>query len=390
MGFMRGSKQYALGNYDKALGEYSQLAGMVDLSSMQGARYLILALTAEAYSMAALGRFEEAIGKTREYMREAEKAGLSDELAKGYLCLSDYYRKLGDVSGSSQYLLDYYTKKDSILSAREITGICNMPLMTQIDQLSVQYQQEKETKQKLSKILWIAIPIVCLLVLFIIFLSAVRRREKKYTKEIYKKNVELLKEEESKSKEIQILEEELSGLKEKLLKEEPGAVVPAESTSLPDDPAKIGDENRGGSEVPGASSDQNEKYQGSQMSQEMEADILQKVHDALDDTELICNTGFTLLQLAERIGYSYKQVSQVINDKTGNNFKTMLNERRIKEACRRLIDQDQYGGFTIEHIARGVGFQSRSHFSISFKAIVGISPSDFQKNARLSAQERKD
>lgn len=101
---------------------------------------------------------------------------------------------------------------------------------------------------------------------------------------------------------------------------------------------------------------------------------------------MICDSGFSLSQLAEHTGYSYKQLSQVINDKTGNNFKTMLSERRIKEACRRLIDQKQYGNYTIEHIARSVGFQSRSHFSVCFKTVVGISPSDFQRNARVSAE----
>ncbi len=66
-----------------------------------------------------------------------------------------------------------------------------MPLTKQIDSLSVQYQQERESKQRLSIILWIAIPFAVLLLLFVIFLYRARNKEKKYTKEIYRKNVEL-------------------------------------------------------------------------------------------------------------------------------------------------------------------------------------------------------
>lgn len=214
--FMNGSQMYALGEYESALAEYSKLEGMVDVSSMLGPRYLIMAHTSVAYTLAALERYTEAITKTKQYISEAQQAGLSDEMTKGYLCLSEYYKKIGDIGSSSQSLFEYYSKKDSILSAREITGIGNMPLTKQIDSLSVQYQQERESKQRLSIILWIAIPFAVLLLLFVIFLYRARNKEKKYTKEIYRKNVELLKEEETYRAKIGALEDELIRLKSSL------------------------------------------------------------------------------------------------------------------------------------------------------------------------------
>lgn len=105
----------------------------------------------------------------------------------------------------------------------------------------------------------------------------------------------------------------------------------------------------------------------------------------MENTELITDPNFSIMKLAEVTGYSYKLVSQVINDKIGKNFKTLLGEYRVREACRRLLDKEGYGNYTIEHVARSVGFLSRSRFSITFKSVVGISPSDFQRNARADS-----
>lgn len=111
-------------------------------------------------------------------------------------------------------------------------------------------------------------------------------------------------------------------------------------------------------------------------------DITEKIEQVLSDNGVISDPKFSLHQLSDAVGYSYKMVSQVMNESLGKNFKTLLNEHRIKEACSRLVDGENYGGYTIEHIAQSVGFVSRSNFSVAFKSVVGITPSEFQRNAR--------
>ena len=76
---------------------------------------------------------------------------------------------------------------------------------------------------------------------------------------------------------------------------------------------------------------------------------------------------------------------QVIHEKWGENFNSFLNSYRIKEACRRLGDIDHYGQLTIEAIASGVGFRSRTSFVTSFKRITGLTPSEYQRLAREEA-----
>jgi AraC-like DNA-binding protein len=65
------------------------------------------------------------------------------------------------------------------------------------------------------------------------------------------------------------------------------------------------------------------------------------------------------------------------------NFKSYLNEFRIREASKRLADNDVYGNMTIKAISEGVGYNSVNNFIIAFKRIVGITPSAYQKMAMM-------
>ena len=109
--------------------------------------------------------------------------------------------------------------------------------------------------------------------------------------------------------------------------------------------------------------------------------ILEKIYLQMDDTEFICQQDLTIEQLAQSIGTNEKYTSQVINELLGKNFNTLLNEYRIHEGCRRLVDFEHYGNMTNEAIAEGLGFKSRSHFIRTFKKITGLTPSQYQKIA---------
>lgn len=66
----------------------------------------------------------------------------------------------------------------------------------------------------------------------------------------------------------------------------------------------------------------------------------------------------------------------MINQLTGNNFNTFINEYRIKEACKRISDRDNYGNMTLEAIANSVGFKSVNSFRTAFKKVTGLFPSN--------------
>jgi AraC-like DNA-binding protein len=90
---------------------------------------------------------------------------------------------------------------------------------------------------------------------------------------------------------------------------------------------------------------------------------------------------FSLQRLSELVGAPYKHVSQVINEMYKFNFNNLLNEFRVREACRRLAEDDIYTNYTIEAIAESIGFKSRSNFISTFKKLTGITPSEYKRIA---------
>lgn len=66
----------------------------------------------------------------------------------------------------------------------------------------------------------------------------------------------------------------------------------------------------------------------------------------------------------------------------GKNFRSALNERRVRRASQMLADFTSYGNITIEAIAHDCGFKTASHFSSTFKQITGLSPAVFREIAR--------
>lgn len=83
-----------------------------------------------------------------------------------------------------------------------------------------------------------------------------------------------------------------------------------------------------------------------------------------------------------RSDFYQKYVSQVINETFECNFNTLLGRYRIREACRRFNDPQRYGSYTIESIARDLGFKSRSNFATTFKKHTGLNPSEYLRLAK--------
>jgi len=71
-----------------------------------------------------------------------------------------------------------------------------------------------------------------------------------------------------------------------------------------------------------------------------------------------------------------------LTERFNKNFNQLLGEYRIREACRRFGDQENYGNLTVEAIGASVGFKSRSYFAAIFKKITGLTPTQYAKEAK--------
>ncbi len=115
---------------------------------------------------------------------------------------------------------------------------------------------------------------------------------------------------------------------------------------------------------------------------EQRAALVADIRKAMADTAEICRCDFSIDRLAELVGSNQRYVSEAINEEYGKNFRTLLNEYRIKEAMERLGDHDRYGNLTIKAIAEGVGYKSQANFITVFTKVTGMKPSVYRKTSR--------
>ncbi len=107
--------------------------------------------------------------------------------------------------------------------------------------------------------------------------------------------------------------------------------------------------------------------------------LLLAIAKIMEDTDCISDPDFSLQTLANKVKSNTKYVSWVINATYGKNFKTYLNEYRIREAARRLADIEKYGNPTMAVLAEQLGYKSPTSFNQAFKRILGMTPAAYQK-----------
>lgn len=123
--------------------------------------------------------------------------------------------------------------------------------------------------------------------------------------------------------------------------------------------------------------EENVKYRNSQLSEAKKDLIYARIQDIMSDVDNICDPDFSLVRLVELCNTNQKYVSQVINERSGKNFGTLLATYRVEEACRRMSDAEHYGNMTLEGIAESVGFKNRFTFINAFKRVKGVVPTEY-------------
>lgn len=114
--------------------------------------------------------------------------------------------------------------------------------------------------------------------------------------------------------------------------------------------------------------------------------LAQRIEAVLDDIDIISDPEFSLQVLAGHVGSNMKYVSAVVNQVYQKNFKSLLNEYRVREACRRLQDEEHYGNMTIQAIAETVGYHNVNNFIVAFKRVMGMPPSKYKQLAKNAPQ----
>lgn len=105
----------------------------------------------------------------------------------------------------------------------------------------------------------------------------------------------------------------------------------------------------------------------------------QKVQLALGYIHENYNKDLNMAVVSNHISMNYSLFSYTFKQYTGKNFVNYLKELRIQEAKRLLEETDM----RIIDISLAVGYENEKHFMKLFKAVCGVSPTEYRKNAML-------
>ncbi len=119
------------------------------------------------------------------------------------------------------------------------------------------------------------------------------------------------------------------------------------------------------------------KYKNSPLSQDVKDDIWKEVNSYLIDRDMYRSSNLRLSEISQDLGYPVHYISQIINEKSEDNFSAYVNYLRIEYAKNILSTKKDV---KISDLIIDSGFNSKSSFYTEFKKYTGLTPLEF-KNA---------
>jgi PAS domain S-box-containing protein len=116
-----------------------------------------------------------------------------------------------------------------------------------------------------------------------------------------------------------------------------------------------------------------EKYETSSLKGGEEVQLFFRLKDLMNKEKLFLKPDLHLRDVATLLKTNTKYLSQVVNHQSGNNFQHFINNYRIVEARKKILDPD-YNHLTLYGIALQCGFKNKSTFYKVFKEITGLTP----------------
>ena len=120
------------------------------------------------------------------------------------------------------------------------------------------------------------------------------------------------------------------------------------------------------------------KIRKDEIPKEIKHIVLKGLKTKFEDQKLFKNPDLNLPKLADEIGVTHHQLSEIINTELNKNVSQYINEHRIKES-KNLLRSDSKD--TIEKIAYDSGFSSPSNFYSNFKKKEGCTPVQYRKKS---------
>jgi tetratricopeptide (TPR) repeat protein len=296
----------------------------------------------KADNLSGMGRLLVEMGRPREaepYIASsnvvARENRFADILLDNLLLLSDMERSRGDHGRSLEYLQRYNSMRDSLFGADKLANISQLRRIDeasrtnrQIERLTVEQKVKERTITYQKVILFIVLAVLSLVAAVLLVVLRQKRKLDGAYRALVEKNVRIM--------ELQ----------------DGSPVRQPKSAPHHDD----------------------------------DGELLGRILAVMEDTDAICNPKFSINVLSSMVGSNHIYVSQVINTEMNKNFRSFLNDYRIREA-QRLFSRSDAARFTLESVSLQLGYKSMNTFRAAFQEITGVSPSFYMKSILDAADD---
>ena len=120
------------------------------------------------------------------------------------------------------------------------------------------------------------------------------------------------------------------------------------------------------------------KYMKSGLKESDAQKYLTLLEECMHAEKLYRDPDLTIVDVASKLNVPKHYITQVINEKTNKNFYQYINEYRINEVKRKIVDK-KFSGHSVLRIAFDSGFNSKSSFNTVFKKMTNNTPSEYKK-----------
>ena len=326
---------FAHKDYEQALIIFKDLSHVTirDIHPSNSAKFNIVSLSLQSVALDSLHRDIEVLQAFKEIEKITFEQHIDDQRINALDLIRDYYTNHGNTALAQEYELKYYKAKDEFINRTKLLSVDQQKFLLELEEMGEEVK-DLEAQKQVRDLVILGIGLLALIIIgILIFVWRNYLNTKQRNILLFQKNQEMLA--------LEAQEKERR--------------------------AQLGE---------------GKKYKSSPMDDLAKDELLKRLYDIMESHMEIYDDGFTLDQLSQLAEANSNYVSQVINEKKGCNFNSFINEYRIKEACRRLSDNEKYGELTIEAIGQSMGFKSRANFSATFKKFTGMTPTTYQRMAR--------
>ncbi|MBR1484878.1 MAG: AraC family transcriptional regulator [Prevotella sp.] len=307
----------------------------------------------------------------------ATEAHVGDQATGICNLLAECYAHQGDTAMQQRYRQLYLEKKEET-HAHRLVSIGELNYIHELKKEEARAQQLAERQERQQLLLLAGALLLAVVLVASVLLWQKYRQLQARNKSLYEKNRLLLQAEQEARQLRRDYEQRIAALTESAQAAQAAHPEPSPAAN-----EGVGEGAQPDATPPTAPTEGDTKYSRSSLSDEQKDSLIYRIQEILNNPDIICQQDFTLSKLARQADSNTTYVSQVINERYGTAFSNVLSGFRIKEACRRMNGESgHYSHVTIEAIATGVGFKSRTSFINAFKREVGLTPSEYLRMAQ--------